>query len=697
MQSKFHLSFLSLLICYLLSACGAGGAASGGTSLSTGSPTITGIDGTGGELPGNITKITSVGAITSDFGITVNGITFDTDNAEVVIDGQAGSASQLSVGQIVTVVGELGSDQNQSLGTANSVEFNTNIKGEIQSVNRDEQTIEVLNQLIRLSDGVVYGENLSENNLSEGQLVSVSAFRRANGQLSASRIDLTVDNMQTVTGTIANLNIGSTTFAINQLTVNYSDVNLLESLSNGQVVKVQGQKDSNGVLIASSVQVLELFLADSDVVELEGFPEDIIDQFNFTLNGVTVQARYATEYVGGLPNQLSEHSRIEVEGSVNANGVLEATRIIYHAAVISSHKHNQVLESSSETFQWNDVGADACRLVVKNFHGERTVFFDEILPKGTTSAKIENLPTNSARVYVGLSTLHGNRWMVRHYEFLGAGFTENAKLLDYKWGDQLNDTTVTFSWNDVGAQSYQLVITNIDEIFRQTVDGNTTSITVHDLPNNGSQLSIFLNTIQDKWVGSERYNVTSVSLVDNAELMTHSDQEVLKSTTQVFTWSDVNAEAYRIRILNDSYLHVDETVDGSVTSISVSGLPRNGAKLRFMLITKKSGWANKDYVFYGYQEFPAAELVSPTEGAFKEVEPVLTWTSSPEAKAYRVQVYDPQDGFRKLSETTLDPTSLSMVLTGLSNDGKEVLVRLGTQHGEFWVYNGYRFKTIVTE
>ena len=96
---------LMLITGLLLAACGGGGGSGGG---STATITDDGATSTNsGDSPGTDggTALASKGTIDSFGSIFVNGIEFDTDQAEIYLNGQLASDNDLKLGMVVTVNG----------------------------------------------------------------------------------------------------------------------------------------------------------------------------------------------------------------------------------------------------------------------------------------------------------------------------------------------------------------------------------------------------------------------------------------------------------------------------------------------------------------------------------------------------------------------------------------------------------------
>ncbi len=96
---------LSAALVVLLSACG-------------GSTDVAGIQGSGSPAPASATTVGTVAGFGSIF---VDGIEYSTAAAQISVDGQVASETQLNTGQVVTINGTVNSDG--KTGTATQVTF----------------------------------------------------------------------------------------------------------------------------------------------------------------------------------------------------------------------------------------------------------------------------------------------------------------------------------------------------------------------------------------------------------------------------------------------------------------------------------------------------------------------------------------------------------------------------------------------
>jgi hypothetical protein len=296
----------------LLAGCGGGGP-------------IAGISGTG---------ITSSGTITGFGSVIVNGVRFDTDDANIIVNGMPATEADLRVGQVVTVTGTL---EDKTNAVAQSIVFDRVLDGPVESVNPQGDVLVVT----ALEQSVIINEltrfvNATPEDLATGNLVAVSGFIDERGQIVATLVQRALQEfpygtgVQTdVEGTVSGLDEAANTFNVGMLSVDYSNASVIEvsgNLSNGALVEVFGtQSAPGGIFTASTVRVLDPKPLDEAEarVELEGIVADFNGLGDFTISGQPVDASTATQR-GNTGLALGPGVRVEVEGSINDAGVLVA-------------------------------------------------------------------------------------------------------------------------------------------------------------------------------------------------------------------------------------------------------------------------------------------------------------------------------------------------------------------------------------
>lgn len=303
-----------------LVACGGGGT------------TVAGIDARG--TPARV-SIVSKGTITGFGSIVVNGVRYDTDGATIEVDGEPGTESDLKVGQVVVVQGTI--EEDGSAAAATSVAFDDLVEGPVTAINNAMNTLTVLGQSVIVDADTSFDDSISPPSIDGifvNDIVEVSGFFLADGRISATRIEKELPGGEfEVTGVVSDLT--ATTFRINNLIVDFGGAQLDDfpngTPENGQLVEAKGNPPlgGNGELVATRVEFKggDLPAADGDRAEVEGFITRFVSATDFDVEGVSVTTDASTMFVNGTSADLALNRKVEVEGVVNASGVLVASKI----------------------------------------------------------------------------------------------------------------------------------------------------------------------------------------------------------------------------------------------------------------------------------------------------------------------------------------------------------------------------------
>ena len=321
-MNRIYLAAITALL--TLTACGGGG---GGGNDPTG-----GIDGRG-------TAVVAQGMITGKGSIIVNGVEYETDSSEIEIDGEVGFESELEIGDVVLISGTV--DDNGTTGTATTVTFDDVVEGPVTgkstTVTAEGQTVPtliVLGQTVQVVDGETLFDDtppLSYDTIAEGDVIEVSGYRLAGGNIRATRIEgKPAGGVFEVTGVVSGLS--GTTFMIGDLTVDFTGVTPDDSfpggsVQNGDPVEVKGSEFAGGELTATSVEYKggDLGAAAGSYMELEGYITSFDSIESFEVSGFPVIAAPGVPVEGTGP--LGVNVKVEVEGTVNSSGVLVADNI----------------------------------------------------------------------------------------------------------------------------------------------------------------------------------------------------------------------------------------------------------------------------------------------------------------------------------------------------------------------------------
>ncbi|MCP4365312.1 MAG: hypothetical protein GY800_08475 [Planctomycetes bacterium] len=268
--------------------------------------------------------------------------------------------------------------------------------------------------------------------------------------------------------------------------------------------------------------------------------------------------------------------------------------------------------------------------------------------------------------------------------------SQSAEITSPSPGSKLNSNSVTFTWNNSGADQYWLWIgTSAGSNDLYNVDqGTNTSVTVSGLPSNNEALYARLWSKAD---GAWHYGTdcTYTACDTRAEIQSPASGSVLSSTSQVFTWNSIDASQYWLWVgtskgSNDLY----NRDRGTDTSATVSGLPNNGETLYVRLWSNLSGtWsysADSTYTACDYSS-AAAWIQSPTPGsALSSATGTFAWNNSG-AEQYWLwigtsagsnDIYNGGHG-----------TNTSAVISGLPGNGETLYVRLLSKTSSGWSFN----------
>jgi len=291
---------------------------------------VSGIDRGGAPVA---SAVITTGSVTSFGSVVVNGVRYDTSDAEFIIDSVPGSEADLEIGQVITVRGQI--DANDAR-TAVRVEFDDQLVGQAMNIDSSAGRLEVLGQIVRIDGGTSFDKEFSPRSLegiSSGDVIAISGFLDADGLTVATRIGPDDGNaVARVHGHVSDADTGAMTFRINALTVDYSAA-MIENFpggepANGDFVEVEGSEISSAELAADRVSLESRNLRDDDDDDLVGEIEGYITRFNspadFDVDGQPVVTDAQTLFELGVAVDLDLNVKVQAFGSVDAANVLRA-------------------------------------------------------------------------------------------------------------------------------------------------------------------------------------------------------------------------------------------------------------------------------------------------------------------------------------------------------------------------------------
>ena len=290
-----------------------------GTGYSDGGGVVGGIEGSG----------YSGGGVTGIGSVFVNGIEYDTSQAQIIYDGASATEDALQVGMVLGVHGDVASDGVH--GMAKRVVFDPQLVGPVEAIDADTGKFSILGQPVQTSDDVVFS-GVTPEALAEGDYCTVSGYRGA-ASLAASYVrcdDIAYVPGSTrvkIEGIVSSL--AGTTFHIGTLAVDFAQAQTnttAGTLANDALVSVEGvQAGSGAALSARRVQVMPVAPARrGQAVRLEGVISGFGGLGSFSVSGQPVNAAGAVRDDQSTLSPAND-VRISVIGTVDNAGVLQAT------------------------------------------------------------------------------------------------------------------------------------------------------------------------------------------------------------------------------------------------------------------------------------------------------------------------------------------------------------------------------------
>jgi len=292
-----------------------------------------------------------VGPITGFGSVHVNGLSLETAATEILVDGDPVPQSALKEGQIIRAVAAVTPFSINAV----SIEYRENVRGPIEALDAAAGTLTVLGQQVQTNARTVLdiaaGGSLDDLALSER--IEVSGFRLPTGAIQATYLGIAAPTAPlTATTAITSVDLNALTFELGALTVDYSQVLLLDVPMGmpdiGLVVEVEGTAlSADGALIVTEIRSLPaapgVFVASDtapasfaavgsgrsttlranifSVITATDLPSSI------TIGDVTVLINTLTQIDNGSIDNLTPGRLVQVEGDVVSFGLIQADRI----------------------------------------------------------------------------------------------------------------------------------------------------------------------------------------------------------------------------------------------------------------------------------------------------------------------------------------------------------------------------------
>ena len=300
-------------------------------------------------LPAVSRAVTTIGPISqisggsgTGFSLTVNGTPYlVSSSTQITVNHQTTTFSALKPGDIVTVRSSASSSS--SSRDADAIDSNAEVQGPIASIDTTTHILVVLGQTVHITNTTLFDKSITGQALSGlkvGDSVEISGQFQADGSIVATRIEFGTPGRYEVTGTVSNENSAVFTFNINQLVVDYSRATTIQGFSsgapaNGDLVDVEGTTLNSGTLeatqLSNETNAASQNNQQGNDVNVDGVIAKFVSATDFTVAGQAITTNSSTSYKNGTRADLAANVQIQVEGQLDAKGVLVAQQIEFHS------------------------------------------------------------------------------------------------------------------------------------------------------------------------------------------------------------------------------------------------------------------------------------------------------------------------------------------------------------------------------
>jgi hypothetical protein len=258
-------------------------------------------------------------------------------------------------------------------GTAETIEVENEVRGQAANVNAAAvpQTFTVNGQRVYVDANTVYG-NLSPSTfaaIANGTYVEVHGLRDSTGAIRATRVEAQTQGanglVDEIRGTVTAVGTNSFTLgsAPNAVTVTYTGATTFApagsnagGLQVGTIVEVHGNFTAGTSTFAATKIDFEdsedssLAPSGTDSAEVEGYVSGFTAHpGSFLVNGRSVRTTSSTRFEDGSGGDLVNNVRVEVEGVVDAQGVLVASKVEFRNIRVQLHGRATAVDAVERT------------------------------------------------------------------------------------------------------------------------------------------------------------------------------------------------------------------------------------------------------------------------------------------------------------------------------------------------------------
>jgi Domain of unknown function (DUF5666) len=304
----------------------------------------------GGGIGGTGLYASSVGTVTEFGSVVVNGVTYETRNAQVIVEndlkgtGDGAVIQNLAVGMVVRVEGWMNDDGS---GRAEQVFFSADLQGPVESITiLDSRTkrVVILGQPVVIDDRTLF-RNMATSPIAEGMVLEVSGYADEDGVILATFVGKIADSLLPggplkIKGEVQGLDTGAKTFRIGHLKIDYAGATRFPpaGLGTGQFLEVRGRLQAPGLLAADRLDFAEDIGSGAfETIDLEGIVSQMSSTAEFRVGRRTIRTDQATSWKNLLPEDLTPGTRVIVRGVLLGEDILAREIRLFEKVKIRSN------------------------------------------------------------------------------------------------------------------------------------------------------------------------------------------------------------------------------------------------------------------------------------------------------------------------------------------------------------------------
>jgi len=279
--------------------------------------------------------ITAHGEITDLNDLTVNGFRYETSSATVRIDGQPGLLSDLDIGQVVTVNGDV--EAFGRTGAATMIRLEFRLVGPVENLDADNGRMLVMGQTVLVAADAQFGPDIDPatwSGLAPGSIAKISGYMDADRAIRAKWIGTDAAATEHhLTGVVSGLDAANLLFTMGRLTIDYRNATMVElpggAPANGMVLKAIGQASGGLLAVDRLVSAPQVTGSSGERSQLAGVVTRFRSRSDFDVNHRPAAAPAGTTFTNGDPNDLMLNAEVVVDGEIGTNDRITAERVSF--------------------------------------------------------------------------------------------------------------------------------------------------------------------------------------------------------------------------------------------------------------------------------------------------------------------------------------------------------------------------------